>query len=187
VPKAAGTSINKAIYGRTLGHYRAAEIEKKFPNLYFDCFTFSFVRNPWDRLFSAYKFAKAGGTESMGVSSPEKYKIPEFESFERFVFEWFYKKDIEKEDYIFQPQWCFLCDQESNIMVDYVGKTESLEKDIQFVESKIARRLDIMRVNSTSQETGFEKAYTHPDMIEVVRLKYKKDINLFGYNGISLK
>src|SRR5690554_6741845 len=47
VPKAAGTSVNKAIYGRTLGHYSACEIQEKFPKLYERVFTFSLVRNPW--------------------------------------------------------------------------------------------------------------------------------------------
>ena len=187
VPKAAGTSINRAVYGRTLGHYRAVEIEDKFPGLYSDCFTFSFVRNPWDRLYSAYKFAKVGRTESMGVSNPEKYRIPEFDCFERFLFEWFYEKDINEEDYIFQPQYRFLCDDDSNLMVDFVGKIESLEEDVKFVENKLARALDIGCVNATKKSGGFEAAYTSPDMIELVRLKYNKDVELFDYNGIVLK
>ncbi|MBV1928444.1 MAG: sulfotransferase family protein [Gammaproteobacteria bacterium] len=187
VPKAAGTSINRAIYGRTLGHYRAAEIEDKFPSLYSDCFTFSFVRNPWDRLYSAYKFAKSGGTESMGVANPRRYRIPEFECFERFVFEWFYKKDLVEEDYIFQPQYSFVCDEGLNLMVDYVGKIESLDKDILFVENKLSRGLDVGYVNATKKGGGIESVYTSADMIELVRLKYSKDIELFNYDEFGLR
>ena len=53
VPKAAGTSINYALYGRTLGHYTIEEIQSRFPKLVERLFVFSFVRHPYARLVSA--------------------------------------------------------------------------------------------------------------------------------------
>ncbi|SFM82651.1 sulfotransferase family 2 domain-containing protein [Marinobacter pelagius] len=182
VPKAAGTSVNKALYGRTLGHYSAAEIQRTFPNLYGRAFTFSLVRNPWDRVLSAYRFACVGRTDSMGVHKPEQYRIPEFESFERFLCEWLPKQDVEKLDYIFRPQWMFVCDDSGEVMVDHLGRVEALDETVDVLGQKLGKPILINNENSTgSPKRDFRNAYTRPEMVEVVRAIYLRDIELFGY------
>lgn len=182
VPKAAGTSVNTALYGRTLGHYSAMQIQSRFPSLFSDCFTFSLVRNPWDRALSAYRFARIGRTESMGVRKPEQYQIPEFSSFERFVCDWLPSKDLSKCDFIFQPQYSFVCDQNMKVMVDHLGYVERLAETISFVEACLGRTLEVKMANSTaSRDTNYRDAYVNNEMIETVRSVYKDDIDLFGY------
>ena len=182
VPKVAGTSINKAIYGRTLGHYTAAEIKNKFPYLYNECFVFSFVRNPWSRVVSAYKFAKQGRTESMGVYRPEQYQIPEFDSFERFIKEWLVLQDVNTLDYVFQPQIRFLTDNNGEIIVDYVEKLENLESGIITIEQHLAKTINVGRSNATSATTdSYRDYYTNQDLIDLVSDIYKNDIQTFGY------
>lgn len=182
IPKAAGTSINKAIYGKTLGHYTAEEIKKTFPHLFERSFTFSFVRNPWDRTLSAYRFAKVGRTESMGVYNPRQYEIPEFDSFEKFLFEWLSKKEPKEIDYIFQPQHEFVCDKNNDLLVDYIGKVETLKEDIVNIEKRLSRNVVIGRENSTSGNEDYREYYKNRDMVNVVGEIYKRDIKLFGYN-----
>ena len=181
VPKVAGTSINKAIYGRTLGHYTALEIKNKFPGLYKDSFVFSFVRNPWSRVVSAYNFAKQGRTESMGVHKPEQYKIPEFESFESFVNDWLTLKDVNNLDYIFQPQVRFLTDSNGCIIVDYFERVENLASGILEVERKLNREIKVGRVNATSSTDEYRNYYTNERLIDLVSEVYKSDIRTFGY------
>ena len=181
VPKVAGTSINKAIYGRTLGHYTAVEIKNKFPNLYNECFVFSFVRNPWSRAVSAYKFAKQGRTESMGVYKPEQYQIPEFETFERFVKEWLALRDINELDYIFQPQVRFLTDSNGEIIVDYVEKLENLANGIAEVEKNLNKKINVGRANSTSSADDYRSYYANQDLIDLIYKIYESDIQTFGY------
>lgn len=181
IPKAAGTSLNKAIYGRTLGHYTADEIQSRFPKLFGKVFVFSFVRNPWDRVLSAYRFAKVGKTDSMGMYRPEQYQIPEFESFERFLFEWLAKQNVSKVDFVFQPQSKFVLGKEGKSIVDYIGKVESLDSDIRHVESVLGKSINVGRENMTSEKTDYRSAYINDDMVELVRSLYREDVDTFGY------
>lgn len=183
VPKVAGTSINYALYGRTLGHYTAQEVQATFPTLFESSFTFSFVRNPWERLASAYRFAKVGKTETMGIYKPERYQIKEFESFERFVCEWLPKQDAEKLDFVFQPQGRFVTDENGEIIVDFLGKLERLSEDIKHVEKKINRPLAIPELNRTGKVDGDVRSlYVSNEMIDVVSSVYANDIDLFNYS-----
>ena len=182
VPKAAGTSINKAIYGRTLGHYTAEEIKNKFPDLYNKSFVFSFVRNPWSRTVSAYKFAKQGRTESMGVYRPEQYQIPEFETFELFVKEWLVNQNVNTLDYIFQPQVRFLTDDNGKVIVDYVEKLESLESSVIEIEKRLGRSIKVGKVNASMFSGDYTKYYSNKELIGLVGDIYADDIKLFNYD-----
>lgn len=182
IPKAAGTSLNKAIYGRTLGHYTASEIQSHFPKLFGKSFVFSFVRNPWDRVLSAYSFAKVGKTNSMGMYRPEQYKIPEFDSFERFLFEWLVKQELDKVDFVFQPQSKFIIDIHGRLLTDYVGKVEYLDVDIKHVEGKLDKKINVGRENVTSDRADYRDEYINNDMIELVRSLYQGDVDRFEYD-----
>ncbi|MEZ8225877.1 sulfotransferase family 2 domain-containing protein [Vibrio splendidus] len=181
VPKVAGTSINHAIYGRTLGHYSASDIKNKFPNLFNKAFTFSLVRNPWDRVLSAYHFAKQGKTATMGMYNAEQYQIPEFETFEAFVFEWLANKNVDELDFVFQTQSQFLTDAKGNILVDYIGKLENMSDSISYIESQIGRELVIPHANKVAREGSYHDYYTSQEMIDIVIAKYGQDIELFHY------
>lgn len=183
IPKAAGTSINNAIYGRTLGHYSAAEVQGVYPRLFERSFVFSFVRNPWGRLLSAYRFAKQGRTKFMGMNNPEQYQIPEFESFEKFIFEWLEIQDISKLDFVFRPQHPFLLNEQGQIIVDFIGQVEQMEVDWRTVESMTGKALSISHSNRTSDPLfqSFHDAYISNEMIDSVAKIYSKDIKLLGY------
>lgn len=183
VPKAAGTSVNHALYGRTLGHYSALEIEKTFPGLFDRAFTFTLVRNPWDRALSAYQFARQGQTDSMGVQNPGQYQIPVFDSFERFVNEWLPAQDLLKTDFIFQPQSHFACDANGEIMVDFVGKVESLNKDMQVVSERLGRNISVGKSNSTRLAgMDYRSAFTSNEMIDAISMLYRDDVDKFDYH-----
>ena len=182
IPKAAGTSINKALYGRTLGHYSGAEIKKKFPGLYKKAFTFSVTRNPWDRVLSAYRFARVGRTDSMGVRDPNQYRIPEFETFERFVCDWLPKQNIEELDFIFRPQSMFVCDGMGRVMVDHLGQVEAIGETVKILSERLGRKVVISNENSTGTLLkSYCASYNRPEMVEIVRSVYRQDVDFFGY------
>ena len=183
VPKAAGTSINRALYGRTLGHYSASEIKFRFPSLYERAFTFSVVRNPWDRALSAYRFASLGRTDSMGVRKPIQYKTPDFKSFERFVCDWLPQKDIQSIDFIFRPQWLFVCDSEKEILVDHLGRFEKMGETVSFLNEIFCKDIKVENQNSTRIAiSDYRSAYTRPEMVDIISSLYNQDIKLFGYS-----
>ena len=61
IPKTAGISIIKSVYGDvTLGGHRSMYFYSRIFNLNKEkYFSFCFVRNPFDRLYSSYKFYRA--------------------------------------------------------------------------------------------------------------------------------
>lgn len=181
VPKAAGTSINHALYGRTLGHYTISEIEAKFPRLVEKCFVFSVVRNPYDRLVSAYHFAKKGRTVDMGMSNPKQYQIPEFKTFESFVNEWLVRQDLNKVDHVFRPQYTYIS-KEGKINVDYLGMVETLNQDMSNVGKKIGREITVSEMNVVKDKSSYASYYT-PAIKSTVFKIYKKDFVMLGYSS----
>jgi len=61
VPKAGGTSIAMALYGRNIPHATWHEWYDLNPNKFRDYFKFAIVRHPISRFVSAFNFLKTGG------------------------------------------------------------------------------------------------------------------------------
>ena len=63
IPKCAGIAIKKALFNDLSGsHTKLSTYCRIFePHLILTYFKFTFIRNPWDRLVSAYHFLRAGG------------------------------------------------------------------------------------------------------------------------------
>jgi chondroitin 4-sulfotransferase 11 len=183
VPKAAGTSVSQALYGKHLRHFSAQEINRYAKREFQSLFSFGIVRNPWARVLSAYRFAKIGHTGSMGIKHPEQYEIPEFESFERFLTEWLSEKDPLKIDLVFQPQSKFVCDQQGDIMLDYIGRLENLTEVENDLSDRLEQKIIFPRLNSTSNESDdYQSAYKSQDMRDIVGNAYAADIQTFGYS-----
>jgi len=185
VPKVAGTSINFALYGRFMGHVRATDIERWASPQLKALPSFAVTRNPWDRLVSAYRFAKrgrgVGGAYQAGVFRPEQYRIPEFENFERFVTEWLAERDLEKLDRIFQPQTLFVCDGSGKLLVDHVGPLEDMSSTRRFLLRHMGRVPPIEHSNSSGRTVDYREFYS-PRLVRIVGRLYADDVNSFGYS-----
>ena len=179
VPKAAGTSMNHALYGRTLGHYSIEEIRRAFPRLASRSFVFSIVRCPFSRVYSAYRFAKIGRTADMGVLNPEQYRIPEFETFERFVLDWLVYQELEKADPIFRPQSYYLCIDDV-MAVDKVIRIEQLAAEIPSLERDLGRKLQVHTKNATGGDRDDAGKFTLDMRNAIVRM-YTKDFEVLDY------
>ena len=117
----------------------------------------------------------------MGMAIPGSYQIPEFATFERFLFEWLSKKAMKRVDFVFQPQYPFVEDSMGNLIVDFVGRFESMYEDMLKVESHLQSPINLPRVNQTGEGRPYQEAYTSTDMIDVVGELYSRDIQQFGY------
>ena len=99
-------------------------------------FKFSFVRNPWSRAVSFYKYFGYAGMCS---------------------FRWFVKRYLQKklwtDQYWFvRPQCEFITDAEGTLLVDYVGRFESLQVDFDHVCEKVGLSNTLLpRVNQSSR------------------------------------
>tara|TARA_B100000700_G_C14892268_1_gene783296 strand:+ start:384 stop:1055 length:672 start_codon:yes stop_codon:yes gene_type:complete len=180
IPKTAGVSILKSIFGDvTLEGHRSVRFYKEiFNRKYSDFFTFTIVRNPWDRLYSSYKFLEKGG---INIHDKNAFKIHLFvyKDFEDFVINGLNKKIIWEITH-FMPQYDFVCDKNGKIMIDYVGRFEDLNKS--FSEISHILKLDFkLDHHNKNDKKNYQDVYTS-EMIEKVAQIYKKDIDIFEYS-----
>ena len=93
IPKAAGTSLTKTLFAAPSRHLQYTEYERANPKKFKKYFKFTFVRNPYDRLFSAYTFLKKGGLNELDRCWAEQ-NLASFPDFESFVRGWVTPENI---------------------------------------------------------------------------------------------
>lgn len=189
VPKASGVSVSRSLYGGLGGgHMYVSEYQLAFPAAdFYDYFKFAFVRNPWDRLFSAYHFLKSGGMLAVDRSWAEQ-RLARFATFEAFVLEGLHRRDVRSHIH-FVPQSAFLRSFDgSHFPIDFVGFFENLEADFASIGMRLGRPDRLAHLNRTQgAPRDYRGAFT-PPMVEAVARVYRQDIALLGYDfdGASL-
>lgn len=194
VAKCAGCSISNSISEKIPcnGHHTVANYENKFSHLFDEYFKFAFVRNPWDRIVSAYE------------DSPTTMEnIPKFENFIDILYKkkslFFGRKsilwnkdslkipDLPRTLIHFCPAHLCLRNKEGELKMDFVGRFENLQEDFDKVCGSIGIPLSKLshrngRKNKGNQRrTSFYKDLYNDKTINQVGEIYKDDIELFGY------
>lgn len=187
IPKAAGVSVCKSLFGNLAGgHVSVKRYQVIFSEQEFDAyFKFTFVRNPWSRLYSAYTFLKKGGMNE----SDKKWgmeNLADYDSFDQFVKGWVTPENVRT--YIhFIPQTDFLClPGQNKLLVDFVGYFENIENDFTFVKEKLrlASGANLGYENKTEAggvQSNYMDFYTE-DSQRIVAEVYGKDVELLGYS-----
>ena len=170
VPKAAGTTISEAVYGRFLGHVRALDVERWSSRSARELPRFAITRNPWDRLVSAYRDLRRRGGNG----------IPELESFETFVTRWLARRDPCRLNGVYQPQSRFVCGEDGRILVQHVGRFEALDATMDFLRELLPEMPQIGHANPSGEALDYRTFYT-PELVELVGSIYAEDVSLFGY------
>ena len=182
VPKCAGSSIEyhfemikpgKVFYPEIIfgwqnnswsQHWSFEQIIKECKKLNIntdDFFSFSVVRNPWDRLVSSFFWRKTNPKFSM--------------EFKEFVKHFRFNNRVH-----FKPQHEFIIDKNGNQMVDFVCRYENLQEDFNFLCCKIGQEpKNLCRANKTNHKNYTE--YYDNETIDIVSEKYAKDIEYFNY------
>jgi len=179
IPKTAGLSVCSgllninAVGHMPLGYYYRVLGDEKFNQYY----KFTFVRNPWDRVFSAYNYLRKGGISKDDL----KWKpvFDQFNDFNDFVERW-----LDEENMFlilhFMPQIYFLKSASGLIAFDFIGRFETLEEDYE----KLRLRFNgdpLKKVNITQKTQTYQDAYNQASIDKVAKL-YQKDIEILGYD-----
>lgn len=185
IPKTGGISICRSLFGNLAGghdsikNYQILFSKKDFLNY----FKFGFVRNPWDRLFSAYNFLKHGGFNDSDREWANTH-LSKFREFNHFVETWVNKKNIYRYRH-FIPQSEFLCSPiTQRILVDFVGFFENLESDFSYVKEKLGLTEAVLVYENITQKNykkDYRTAYTDRTR-NIVADIYRRDIEIFGYD-----
>ena len=137
IPKTGGISISESLFGNYgLSHMTAKEAYEIYkPISFYRYFKFSVVRNPWDRLFSAYTFLKSGGMNQVDSDWANTHLV-EINDFESFIKDWLNPNRIYSEIH-FKPQFEFLLNNNNIIKIDYIGRYESFTQSFQKIKIRV--------------------------------------------------
>jgi len=184
VPKAAGTSLSDALYGRIIGHFGIQDVLDYCPKDVLALPRFAVVRNPWDRLVSAWAFARAGSGAGDGVKArirnARRYSAPVFATFDTFLTDWLANQDLNRLDPVFRPQAAYARAADGTMPFDHIGRVERLPETIAWLSERLGRELPLRRVNASNHK-DFRTYYTPATKAVVARL-YADDVEAFGYD-----
>ena len=179
IPKAAGTSLTKALFAAPSRHLHYSEYERSNPRKFQQYFKFAFVRNPYERLYSAYSFLKEGGLNDLDRAWAFQH-LGSFTDFESFVHGWVTPDNILSWVH-FKPQHFWICDASLDLKVDFIGRFEKMGADVAVVQDKLGLPVaPLPKINVTNQPSLIGDPYTKA-MRAIVGEIYKTDFDLFGY------
>lgn len=123
-------------------------------------FKFSFVRNPYSRAYSHYKY--------LGYS-----KVCTFEFFVLNIL----KKKLKQNHFFFISQTDYLYNSNEELLVDFVGKFENLEQDIKHVIDKAnlkTKALPFVNKSKNEIKRGISKVIKNP--LTLANLKLDNEV-----------
>ena len=133
-------------------------------------FKFTFVRNPYERVVSAWHYLQTHGfmKKHMGAG----------QTFEEFVL----SHNIPSIDPHFHHQHEHLF--YGNVpIVDFIGKVENIREDFSFIAKRIGFDGDLGKKNTT-QHDNWQMYYENPAVRQKVAETYKKDFELLNYEVV---
>ena len=168
VPKAASTTIRKTFFNndnslslidptQELGQY----------------FTFSFVRNPWDRIVSNWKMfttQKARIVQLSAMTGDDTNLLSSLNEFPNFV-----SFAFEHPNHHWAPQVLYFPGK-----IDFIGRLENFTIDFRSVAEQIGYKFDVIPHENRTKPAAFQNYFTD-DLRKSVARKYAEDIDRFDY------
>lgn len=181
VPKCAGMSVNRTLFGNLAGGHTTLEqyLTVFEPQNILDYFKFTIVRNPWDRVVSAYYFLKKGGFNKWDKQFYDD-EIAKFTTFEAFVCEWLTVPENLTKHHHFRLQSDYIIDKYNKITLDFIGYLENIDQDFEYISKRIGVTIPLPKSNA-SDRTVYTQYYNQTTR-GIIAQTYKADIDLLGYN-----
>jgi hypothetical protein len=189
VPKTAGKSIRYLFglpefereYKPDGRHIEGAYGHKPLTELadgeyFFRYFKFAFVRNPFDRIVSAYFYLDSGGCNEDDERFRAEHLAPYKGSFATFV------EDLPRLLFAphFRPQVAWLCDDRRRLLPDFVGRYESLERDVSVICNRLGLPFNDVPILNASKHAFYRSYYDDATRTRVAQA-YGEDLELFSY------
>lgn len=201
IPKCAGISIGRALFGSYDGnHMGIPTYQVIYSKQDFDAyFKFTCVRNPWDRLVSAYNYMTRGSNlvaasareSSTAAANPDlnaaartklstELEVQQFDDFEHFVTSWLSHENVRVHEH-FRPQHCFLSSPRGEFKMDFIARFENLHDDLVTIGARLGVEATLDHHNRTAGPRLPYRDYYSPRTRQVVADLYRTDIEVFGY------
>jgi hypothetical protein len=145
-------------------HTKAIEYKKFLGDDYDKLFKFAFVRNPLDWQVSMYFFMKE-------QKDHFQHDIINKLNFNEYI-DWRVNEDLEL-------QKSFVVDENNNLIVDFIGKFENIQKDFNKVCDRLDIRTSLPHINKSKHKPYYE--YFDKKTSNMIIEAYEEDYNFFGY------
>lgn len=156
--------------GRLWKHSTLADIEGVLPPDQIEgMFTFTLVRNPWDRMVSYYHWLRDQSFDHPAVALSKSL------AFEPFVLH-----DHTRQTLRAQPYGSYLCDAGGRDRADLYIRLEHLNDDLGPLEARLGFALTLPHMNASARPKDYRRAYSDRSAAVVAEI-CGKDIQQFGY------
>jgi hypothetical protein len=183
IPKAAGVSVAETLYGTRAGrHTTIGQYQIAFPaSDFYSYFKFTFVRNPWDRTYSAYRYLMSG---AMGGKHDLDWVAANLEgasSFEKFVVDFLPLPNV-RQGIHFRSQESHLRSAiTGKICVDFIGRFERIQEDFGVISRRLGMEIELPHLNKSNLSGVYRDAYSER-MRKIVGEIYELDARIFEYD-----
>lgn len=178
IQKTASSSIRSEL-GAQAGadHRTASEIQQRIgAALWNSYFSFAFVRNPWDRLVSAYFYRRSGGNQSPTDRQWAQRYPARFQDFCHALEEFTSLPG----EHMFRSQTSWLTSLPEISPVRYVGRYETLQQDWHHVCMLTGIPFRPLPHLKKSTHDDYRLCYNETTR-ELIAARYQDDIRQFGY------
>ena len=156
--------------GRLWKHSRLADAEGLISRQEMqDLFTFTLVRNPWDRLVSYYHWLRDQSFEHPAVILAQRV------GFSQFLNDGATRQAIRQ-----APYGAYMCDGAGQEHSDLFIRLEHLGEDLGALKSRLGFDFDTPRVNASIRDADYRASYSDADAALVSQLA-AEDIARFNY------
>ena len=187
IPKCGGTSVDESNLFETkrAGHsgyqkFKSILATKTFMS--YKCFTFA--RNPWDRLASAFYYISEGGAGTKVDLMQNNSYIKQFNGNLRLFLEDFTCNPNKYLKLLHFKKMIDFVDPESVEIPLFIQKLESVQ-DLHALNSFLGAELSLPHIRKRKSYHNASKAYS-TELFERVRSIYREDVARFGYNDYNL-
>ncbi len=162
-----------SMWDAMLTHATAQATQAELPaEIFQNFYKFAFVRNPWDWQVSMYHFLLKETT------NPKYPIVKALAGFEEYL-QWVINTPYPYPKRATKLQKDMLVDAQGKLLVDYLGRFESLTQDFNQVCQQIGIQAELPSLNQ-SKHKPYTEYYT-PQTRQLVADYYRADIELFGY------
>lgn len=182
IPKCAGISLVKSLFGDfDCGHTNLRRYQIMFaPAEFKSYFKFTIVRNPYDRVVSAFLFLQKGGVNEKDKQWAEK-NLAAYDTFDAFARQGLHRGNIRRALH-FRPQSEFICVRKNRPGLDFFGYYENLQADFSFISRKLGINATLAEANrNASREKDYRQYYTEASR-KIVADFYADDLRILGYD-----
>lgn len=179
IPKVAGSSVKGSLFPgqHGPGHRLAMDYYLEDPAKFSRYFVFGFVRNPYDRLVSAYFYLMGGGKGPADARFRDNHLL-QYRDFGDFVRNGLNKPEV-AQWWHFRPQYLYLVNFKGEVIVDYIGRFENIRNDFAEICKRLGVKAELPHSNKSDRSSYAQ--YFDPELQEIAYQFYQRDFEILGY------